>query len=281
MLEFIAKIKDLDRRIIFALTFLAVIVPMLFPKSFFWQPGKEVRNIYDKIESLPAGGKIVISFDYDPQTGTEVHPMAISLLHHCFKTKKKVYILALWPQGASLADSALKEVIYNEDKTKRYNVEYGIDYINFGYKPGGAIIIQALVSDFSILPTDAIENKPTYSFPIMKDVKNLTSIDLVLSLSSGGSGMKEWVMIAQAQARVPTGGGCTAVSAPEFYPYYGTGQLVGILGGLKGAADYEQLIKRPGPASEGMWPQSVVHMMIIVFIIIANLTYWAEIAKSR
>ena len=32
--------------------------------------------------------------------------------------------------------------------------------------------------------------------------------------------------------------GCTAVSAPEYYPYVQSGQLSGLLGGLAGAAAY-------------------------------------------
>jgi hypothetical protein len=61
------------------------------------------------------------------------------------------------------------------------------------------------------------------------------------------------------------------VSAPEYYPYVQAGQLTGLLGGLSGAAEYEDLVGKRADAARGMDAQSVGHLMILVFIIAGNL----------
>ena len=43
----------------------------------------------------------------------------------------------------------------------------------------------------------------------------------------------------------PLAMGCTAVIAPDLYPFVQSGQVTGILGGLRGAADYEVLVVPP------------------------------------
>ena len=75
----------------------------------------------------------------------------------------------------------------------------------------------------------------------------------------------------QSRFHVNLGSGTTAVGAPNFYPYVQSGQLVGLLGGLKGAAEYETLIGAPGDATSGMDAQSIVHALIVVFILLGNL----------
>ena len=63
--------------------------------------------------------------------------------------------------------------------------------------------------------------------------------------------------------------------APDLYPFLGSGQLVGLLGGLAGAADYEVLIDHRDEANKSMSPQSVTHLIIVAFVIFGNIAYFA------
>jgi hypothetical protein len=71
------------------------------------------------------------------------------------------------------------------------------------------------------------------------------------------------------------------VSAPAFYPFLDAGQLKGLIGGMKGAAEYENLLEQIGTASAGMDAQSVAHGMIIFFIIFANFFYFLGKRRKR
>jgi hypothetical protein len=68
--------------------------------------------------------------------------------------------------------------------------------------------------------------------------------------------------------------GVTAVMAPKQYAYFASGQLDGLLGGMKGAAEYEKLVGKPGLAITGMGAQSIVHFLIIFLVLIGNIGYF-------
>ena len=67
---------------------------------------------------------------------------------------------------------------------------------------------------------------------------------------------------------------------PDMYPFLQSKQLIGLLGGLKGAAEYEALVKKKANAVSGMRPQSVVHVIIILFVIFGNIVYFTS-GRSR
>ena len=75
--------------------------------------------------------------------------------------------------------------------------------------------------------------------------------------------------------------GSTAVSAPKYYAYVEAGQAVGVMGGMKGASEYEELVELKYPelaglertATMGMDVQSIVHLVIIFFILFGNVMY--------
>lgn len=115
---------------------------------------------------------------------------------------------------------------------------------------------------------------------MLKNVRRLKDVAWISSLSSGVPGIKEWMMVARDNYQVPVTGGCTAISAPGFFPYVNEQrQLYGLLGGLKGASEYESLIGRLGSATTKMDAQSIAHLLILVFIGMGN--YKAFLNKRR
>jgi hypothetical protein len=270
-MKFLHLLANLDRRIIFAFIAAAVLVPVIVPLGF---PPPNVtrsaRAIYDEVEKLPPGSPVLVSFDYDPAAAPECHPMAIAFLHHCFARKLHVITMALWPLGDQLAIRALAEV------TPEYDVRYGVDYVNLGYKPAGPLVIKTLGASFAdAYPTDK-SGRTLSELRLMSNVKSLRDVSFVMDLSAGDPGIPAWVAIANAMYQRKLGGGTTAVSAPGFTPYVQAGQMVGLLGGMRGAAEYERLVNHPARGSRGMDAQSIAHLVIILFIVFANISYFAH-----
>ena len=91
-----------------------------------------------------------------------------------------------------------------------------------------------------------------------------------------------------ATGDIPVAGGTTAVSAPLLYPYYPR-QMLGLMGGLKGAAEYEAALVAGYPEYEQVYqraiaimgPQAIAHLVIIIFIIIGNITFFVEKKRSK
>jgi hypothetical protein len=75
--------------------------------------------------------------------------------------------------------------------------------------------------------------------------------------------------------------GMTAVMAPKFYSFLGAGQIVGLLGGMKGAAEYEILIEQEDAAFRGMDIQSLVHFLIILLVIVGNVGFFLSGRHKR
>ncbi len=267
-MKFIKWLADIDRRIIFALIALSIIIPTIVPMGLPVKPTKNVIDIYDDINALPEGSVVLLSFDYDPAAAPECHPMAKAIIRHCLEKEHKIIAMALWPQGAALATQALTDV------TTDYEVVYGVDYINLGYKAGAEILLNTMGTSIpEAFPRD-INGNSISEFPLTKGLKNYSDIDYIVDLSAGDPGIRTWVTVVQARFGKPVAAGCTAVSAPEFFPYVQSGQLQGLIAGLKGAAEYEALIKYPDEATGRMDAQSIAHLVIIMFIIFANVSFF-------
>lgn len=278
------KLGTLDRRVIFLLIALSVIIPLVVHYTTTIPPSQIVQDLYDKVENLPPGSKILMSFDYGPSTAPENQPMATAFTRHCFENGHMVYMMALWATGPRQSQQLIEELIEVEFPDK----VHGEDYIHLGYKAGNQGLINALLSDFTSMYTTDLAGQDIRSFAMMDGVENLRDFDLIIAIGSGFPGTKEWVQFAGDPGDIPVGGGTTAVMAPLLYPYYPK-QMVGFLGGLQGAAEYEAALMTGYPeysnlsrqASTSMGPQVTAHLVIVGFILIGNLTYLLERRKTR
>jgi len=269
--------KPLDRRWLFLLIFLGVALPLIFTIGLPLETSKNVQLVYDLVESMPKGSKALISYDYDPASMPELHPMAKALVKHCFDREIDLIFTAMWPMGVKMADDIIALL-----KEEFPDQKYGVDYVNLGFKAGGMITIQSMGKNFrAVFPKD-MNGNDIDDLPIMDGINNFSNIGFIFSLSAGAPGIKEWVQIAHDAYGRPTSGGCTGVSAPSMLPYVNEQQqLTGLLAGLKAAAEYEALINSPGTATSGMDAQSIAHLIIIIFIAIGNINYWRDRKKEK
>jgi hypothetical protein len=274
------KLLSIDRRIIFLFIAVAVAVPLFFRISMRIPVTPVVRGVYDAIESLPAGSKVLVSFDYDPGSMPELQPMAEAFFRHAFRKDLKLIIMGLWPQGPLQATMALEEVFKDED-IKAKNLQYGIDYVNLGFTAGNEVVIDRMGHSFEESYPQDSRGTPLSEIPLMKGVRNYDNVDLIYNLSAGYPGTQEWVQYAVDVFHVKLAAGNTAVQAPSMYPYVQTGQLAGVLGGMKGGAEYEVAIGRPGKAVGYMFSQAIAHAVICVFIIIGNVAFFSLKKKRK
>lgn len=287
---FVNFFKTLDRRIIFLLIFIAVIVTLMNPLNLGISVSKNAARVLSLLDEIKQDDPVIVSFDYAASGEPELKPMARAILYRLFQRKARVIMMGFWDQGPSLADNTAAEVIkLIEAHEPGRKIEYGRDYINLGYKAGGfTVIINMSKSIPEIFTTDK-NGKPIEEFPIMKGVDNLKSIKRVFGLTGGNNGLLDiWLPFARQQYGVPLAGGCTSVSAPQFYQYMDSKQLDGLLDGFKTAAELLKAVDYTDPKTGAkghlLTPeyhriadvQSIVHLIIIFFIILANVTYFIE-----
>ena len=112
--DYILRAGTIDRRWIFLIIGLAVLLPLFFPLGLPIRATLATQKVYDAVEGLEKNSKVLVSFEYGPSTKPEIHPMAIGLLRHLFTNGHKVYVTCLWPDGQFMADEALEEVAEKE-----------------------------------------------------------------------------------------------------------------------------------------------------------------------
>ena len=263
----VEKYLRIDRRIIFAIITVAVIASLIVKFELPIPASEPVQGIYEKIDSLPQGSRVMISFDYDPSSKEELQPMAIAFLHHCFSKDLKVIGMTHYTGAPGLADLAMNSV------AKQYQKNYGEDYVFLGYKPGGAsLIINMGENLYTAFPKD-FYGKDTTTLPALQGVDSLRQISYLFDLAAGTM-IETWLVYGKEKYKFEMGAGCTAVMGPDMYPFLQSKQLNGLLGGLKGAAEYEALVNKKANAVSGMRPQSVVHVIIIIFVIFGNVVFF-------
>lgn len=268
------RLLSVDRRWIYLIMGLAVIVPVIWEMHIPVTESREVQDVYDFTEGITDGQILLLAIDYDPSTMAELHPMSEVILRQVWRLGGRVLISSLSQFGPAMADEMLTRIAAEMD------VEYGVDYVFLGYKPYPAITILAMGADFRVpFPTDYYGNDVD-ELPMMTGVHNFDDVKGVIALASG-TAADYWITYGNAKYGVPVALGVTGVMASDYYPYLQSGQLFGLIPGIKGAAEYEQMAGIRGEGARGIPYQTTSHAVILFFIIVTNVAFFARRAARR
>ena len=273
----INRLLNIDRRIVFLFIALSVAAAMLWPVPLPIRPSPNVVDVYRAINAIKGkpNAKVLLSFDYGASSAPELQPVAVNVIRQCMQNNVGVVGMALWPDGVGLGRAAFDSVARELGKAR------GKDWTFLGYKPGGATLILNMGQNFKTAwPTDYYGTS-TAAMGVTADVSKLGDFDFVLTLAAGKTIDGIWVTYAVDRYKIKLGGAVTAVMSPDMFPYLQSGQLVGLVSGLAGAAEYEYLMKSPGSAIRGMGPQSAAHVVIILFIAFGNIMYFVARRRAR
>lgn len=285
MYEFL---RDLDRRWIFLLMALAVAVPILLGLQFPETPSKLAQDVFDEIERLQPRDKVLLAWDYDPSTEGELGPMATAFTRHCCEKGLKMYFITLLPVGPQMIEQSIENVIRRDFP----DLVYGEDYVNLGFKSGNEGVIKVIITDLRGLYTTDSRGTNIDQIPMCQHVRNVQDMDLIVNVSGAYPGTKEWVQYAVTPYpdKIRMVAGCTGVQAPLMYPYIPQ-QLAGLLGAIKGAAEYEALVveKYLGDdpdrmyleAKRRMGPQLVAHLLMIGLIVAGNCVFFMQRRREK
>jgi hypothetical protein len=284
-------LRTLDRRWIFLLMFWSVLLPIYFigvtGRTFPEVPSALAEVTFSEIDRLNPGDPVLLSFDYDPASEGELQPMATAFVRHCAEKKLKMYFMALWPVGPQMLQNTIDKVITADFP----HLVYGQDYVNLGYKSGYEAVIKVITTNIRELYTTDARGTAIQDIQMMRDITSVQQMKLIINISAGYPGVKEWVQYAATPyPSIRLVAGTVGVQAPLVYPYVPR-QLRGLLGAIKGAAEYEKLVidtyggPQPDPKYlEGlrrMGPQLVSHLLIIGLILVANLLYFVDKREAR
>ncbi len=275
MLDLLVRFQHMDRRWIFLGMGLAILIPLLFPIRLPFAVDERVQALYDAVEELPPGSTVFISADFDPASRPELEPFFRANLHHLLRKDVKFVAASLWPSAPPMVLPIFEEL------TEKYGKEYGTDWCYLGFKDGKELAIKAIGENIpKTFPTDA-RGRPVEELEVLRGLKQAKDFPLIINVSAGFPGTREYVLQIQGQYDLDIASATTAVSGPDYIPFYKAEQLVGLSAGMPGSAQYEKHVFPDGPpegvrllATQAVNVLNVGHAFIIVLIVMGNVAFF-------
>ena len=273
LLRALSGFRQIDSRWIALITVVLLAVPMFVSVPLKMVAFPATRAMKKAIDDLPPDAIIVLSTDWDSGTRGECMPQTAAVIDYLFKTNRRFGIIGFIPQGPELAQDLCDELARKHGKT------YGKDWINWGYRPNYVATIIAMMNDIPGTLKNDIRGDSRVKEPLTQELKTLKRAGLLIEIT----GTRLYGVFLQFAAGVPLAFGCTGVSGPDMYPYLQSGQAKGLLVGLGGAAQFEDITdshdaqgNRGGQGTRGMGSQSLGHLLVMVLIVMGNLGVWAQ-----
>jgi hypothetical protein len=284
------RIQHFDRRWLFLIMGLAIVVPLIFPIGLPVKTTPMTQAAYDTVEDLKAGDVVLISLDLDPASTPELEPYYRAVVLQLKRKHVKIAVTTTWYQAPPLVERWIREAI--EQPVAPTFVSYvgepdgayqkNVDYVYLGFREGREATIMRMGGDLrQTFDGHTDDGTPFDKIPMMTGIHQLKDFKLIVDVSAGYPGAKEYVQYVQARYALRMVVATTAVSLTDLTPYFQTGQLLGIVGGLAAAAQYEKLAGVEGTAKAGADVLNVAHGVVILAIVLGNLVYFAQRRARR
>ena len=263
--------KQLDRKIIYALMFVVLVIPVVRPLGLPLPISDMTRDSYQAVENLPSGSNVMVAAYISIGLWPEVEPGTIVMLKHLLRKPVKFVIVCWAADEAKLMEGALAKV---SDFARENNKKYGVDYVNLGFIPGMETAMAAFAKDvWATAPSD-MYGTPISQLPVMSGIKTAKDFALVLFITgSDVAAMIRQYVSAYGSKMVAF---ATIGWVPSFTPYLSSGQLVGLVPGVTGGAQYELLMKSPGAGLATTDALSLGFIYLVVLAILGNVLWNIE-----
>lgn len=249
-----------------AIVVIGLIVPIPLPLAV----SPEATRFYEAIENAPKDKLVLVSTLWSASTQGENRPQTQVVLKHLMKRHIRFALIAF---GDAQSTTLAQELA--EEQARIYKYEYGKDWINLGFRQDIAGTLKGMVRDINeTLKTDSVNRRPLAEYPVMAGVRNVKDLSVIAEFSASGN-YKSWVGLVVGSTNAAFCYAPTSVMAPELYTYLDSGQIRGMLFGIKGAAEYEQLLGEKGFTTRAITPVSLALVLLFVLIGLGNYGMYA------
>jgi hypothetical protein len=282
-LDLVSLLGRIDRRILYLGLAIFTLVPMVLQWDLPAPVSQPVQSLYDTVAQVPADGVVVLGTDWDAGTQAENRPQMVALVRHLLRRRLKFAMISVgYPQSPQLSQDVVDEAIREETRLDPgLDFRYGRDYVNLGYKELTRPWLLAFIQDTPAQVRADWKNRPL-SETFMTGVRQWGTggqVQMFVDIT-GSSTLEEWRPLLYPKG-VRVAGAVTAVMAPEQYPFLANRQMVGMLTGLKGAAEYEKLLNYKGTAYKNMRGQSFAHVYILLLLVLGNIATVSGLRRGR
>ena len=273
--ERLVRISGMDRRYIFLVMGITVVLPFLLPVRFEAKPSEQTLEFAAALDAaIDREGPLFMELAFGNQTVSELEPITLAVMRRIFAAKKQTIFFTTYETGAAFTRRYLAAL------APEYGLTYGEDYAVLGFAAAYTISMYNMgISIDKVFHKDD-RGTPIADLPILKGVKSLKDASALICIASN-SNPRFWVNYAVEPHGVRFLMAGTAVDATNYFPFLQTGQVKGLIAGGRAGAEYEGLLYKQGiltelgDASRGLGSQSLSLLVIMAFIVVGNIGYFA------
>lgn len=280
--------KELDRRLIYLLVLLALCAPLVYRYSVPPARMDSAEKFFEVVKGLQVkpGEVALVAMDFGPNIIAENGPQAEVIIEHLMRKRVPIALFSIYSQAEPFLVTIPEDIakrLMQEFPGERW--EYGKDWVNLGYRPGGFLIVQAIPKSENLVElfSKDVRGNKLSDLPAFRDVKKLENIKLFAQFTGLVGTFDTYVQFLQKKTYRPVfGHGCTSITIPEAYIYLDSGQIKGLLEGIAGAAWYSALLNREYP---GRKPDrsgaintglGIAHLVVILLVVLGNLATFLQ-----
>ena len=266
------KLTSIPREVIMGLVFIAILIPALNPLGLPLMVGGMSQAWYDTVDDMPAGSILLFDIGYGSGGYPSLGPGNIAAFHQMFENDLRIVIMATALEGSMMYPLIMAGV----KPESNYGAVYGEDYVFLGYIAGGQTAMAGVLGDLHALASTDYQGTSLSSLPLAAEVSGADDFDLVGYMTTAGGTAEGWVYQAYSQYDRPIIGGMLSMMTTSIKPYYDSGQMLGLMDGIKGAADLEFLTNHPGDAIISSDILSFTQTLVLILILIGNVAFWMQ-----
>jgi hypothetical protein len=185
-MDWIARVQNVDRRIIYLLLAIFCVVPLINPIGIPLLITERTDQIYQIIEGLdPATDKVLLVFDYSPGTGLDAHVVPVAIVQHLASRGIPWVAVSFTPDGPMMCDRLVDGI-----NLEGRGFEYGVDFVNLGYIAGLETAVRFFAQNCLYVEVDTRGNTVA-DLPIMQGVATVVDFAFVMQFNAGGP--ETWV----------------------------------------------------------------------------------------
>lgn len=273
-MSIVDKLLNLDQRIIYGLMFIALAVPILYPVVLPMDIQAYSQESFDFADALPAGSLVIIEGGLNSATFPQGGPGLVAQIIHLLGKDVNLVFFSVNVESNEWTRNAIDDAL--EKIPAGVSAENGVDWVHLGYVPGQESGIAAIATDIRSIRNEDYFGTSLDSIPLLDGVNDATSFDAVCWWG-GSEGSIPWgIRQFVTPFGIPMTGMCTTNEVPNYSPYISSGQLHGLIGGVRGSAEYEYLSGNPGPALGQAMATNFGGLLWAVMVILGNVLFFLK-----
>ncbi len=284
------KLQSFPRSYLYALLFLVTSFPLFFTIAIPNKSSQAAQDFYEAVMAVPEGSTLLVASDWTNSTRGESAGEFKALLRIMMRRNIKFALYSTAdPQAPQVAKDVIRKI--NEERLAKGEPVYRqwVDFVSVGYFPNAEAAANSIQNNVRAAFKDKKDFNETGQLrsvlesPILANLQKITDFPLLIVVT----GSKTSNITIERITQVPLLLMVTGVMGPESQVYYASGQVKGLVAGLKGVYDVETQMETTWPGAinydNGAKYYPTLHLalaLLILAVIIGNVGMFLSRKRS-